>query len=324
MSPLHRPEGPRLGFGTGGFSARGDRAQQVRLLHAALDAGITHIDTARLYGEGTAEGVVGEALRGRRDRVFLVSKAGISPPRNGATRRAMNKALALGRSVPVAGALVPQPQWSEPRFGQFEVSQVRDSLEQSLRQLRTDYLDLFMLHEVDIDHVKSGELVAALENWRKEGLFVRCGIASTREQTAQILAEAPGSFSTLQTSFSVFDGETTGFNAPDRFVITHSWLGAALSRFQRAFRLDPKLAEKAGRVIYADVRRPHRLARCLLEHALRANPDGQVLFSTSQAERIAGMVSVAEKPRMAQTQLNAMKYVVERILELERGPEPAA
>ncbi|MEM9738715.1 MAG: aldo/keto reductase [Pseudomonadota bacterium] len=320
MTYLHRPRGPRLGFGTGALDGRKDRGQQIRLIHAALDAGICHFDTARLYGDGTAEGILGEALKGRRGDVFLVSKAGIIPPTNGTIRRAVNKALTLGGKLPGAGNALPRPRWNEPLFGQFEIETLRRSLERSLDALDTDYLDLFLLHEANAEHLEQGDVIEALERWRKEGLFVGYGIASTPDQTSRILSHKTNVFSTVQTAQSVFDSLSRPAIARDQFLITHSWLGAPFARFQNVFSKDPRFAERAGHVLYADVRRPHRLARCLLEYALHTNREGQVLFTTSKVERIEEMVRVAERPRMTEKQLESLAVVAKRIEEIEAEP----
>jgi diketogulonate reductase-like aldo/keto reductase len=84
-----------------------DRAACVRALQAGLDAGATHVDTAELYGWGVVEELVGEALAGRRAEVFLVSKV---HPRNASAAK------------------------------------VKRSCEQSLKRLRTDHLDCYLLH----------------------------------------------------------------------------------------------------------------------------------------------------------------------------------
>jgi len=75
----HRPFGPTkrevpvIGQGTWYIDEK-DRAAAVRALRRGLDLGMTHIDTAEMYGDGSAESMVGEAIAGRRDEVFLVSK----------------------------------------------------------------------------------------------------------------------------------------------------------------------------------------------------------------------------------------------------------
>ncbi len=99
---------PRLGIGTWHMGERrSDRATEAKAIAAALDLGITLIDTAEMYGEGGAEEVIAEATAGRRDGLFIVSKV---YPHN-ASR---------------AGAIA--------------------ACERSLKRLKTDRIDLYLLH----------------------------------------------------------------------------------------------------------------------------------------------------------------------------------
>jgi aryl-alcohol dehydrogenase-like predicted oxidoreductase len=92
-----------------------DRADAVRIIHRALDAGINFVDTADVYSAGVSEEIVGQALAGRRDEVFLATKffmpMGEGPNQGGGSRR-----------------------WI-----------VRE-VENSLRRLNTDYIDLYQVH----------------------------------------------------------------------------------------------------------------------------------------------------------------------------------
>jgi diketogulonate reductase-like aldo/keto reductase len=97
---------PVIGLGTWQMEDD-DRAACVRALRAGLDAGATHVDTAELYGWGRVEELVAEAIAGRRDEVFLVSKV---HPRNAARAKVVR------------------------------------ACEQSLARLRTDHLDAYLLH----------------------------------------------------------------------------------------------------------------------------------------------------------------------------------
>jgi len=99
---------PPLGQGTWHMGERAaERAQEVRALRHGLDLGLALIDTAEMYGEGGAERVVGEAIRGRRDEVFLVSKV---YPKNASFEGALR------------------------------------ACERSLERLATDRIDLYLLH----------------------------------------------------------------------------------------------------------------------------------------------------------------------------------
>lgn len=85
---------PKLGLGTWGMGERSQaRAREVRALQAGLDRGLTLIDTAEMYGSGGAEEVVGEAIAGRRDSVFLVSKVLPHNASREGTRRACEASL---------------------------------------------------------------------------------------------------------------------------------------------------------------------------------------------------------------------------------------
>jgi len=78
MRKLNSPSGqeiPVFGLGTWRMGEqRGNSKQEVNTIRAAIDLGITLIDTAEMYGEGGAETIIGEAIHGRRDKMFLVSK----------------------------------------------------------------------------------------------------------------------------------------------------------------------------------------------------------------------------------------------------------
>src|ERR1700749_4540466 len=101
------PASSRLGFGCGGVMGRVGRTQSLRVIAAALDGGITHFDVARLYGYGEAEALVGEALAGKRDKVVIASKFGLTAPRAAGALRALKPiAQKLAASVPGARSVM--------------------------------------------------------------------------------------------------------------------------------------------------------------------------------------------------------------------------
>ncbi|MGH2723429.1 MAG: aldo/keto reductase [Actinomycetota bacterium] len=114
-----------------------DEDGSVRIIHAALDAGINFIDTADVYSEGRSEEIVGRALKGRRDEVVLATKVfgemGRGPNRRGSSR------LWIMRAV-----------------------------EDSLRRLGTDYIDLYQLHRPD-RHTDLQDTVEALDDLVRQG-----------------------------------------------------------------------------------------------------------------------------------------------------------
>ncbi|MGJ7628687.1 aldo/keto reductase [Citrobacter freundii] len=127
------------------------RRDEVSALQAGLDLGLRLIDTAEMYADGAAEEVVGEALTGRRDSAFLVSK--VYPWNVGG-----EKAIA--------------------------------ACEASLRRLKTDYLDLYLLHWMG--DFSFAETVDAMETLIAQGKIRRWGVSNLDYDDMQALWQVPG------------------------------------------------------------------------------------------------------------------------------------
>lgn len=116
-----------------------------RLLNRALDCGYDHFDTARIYGQGKSERLIGEALSGRRSEFYLASKTGIS----------VN---------------------DEKRSVDCRPEVIKAALEESLKLLRTDYIDLYYLHRRDFT-IPIEESVGALGELVREGKIGGIGLS---------------------------------------------------------------------------------------------------------------------------------------------------
>ncbi|MGY2040462.1 aldo/keto reductase [Nocardia gipuzkoensis] len=137
---------PALSFGAGTFGGRGelfgawgdtDAEQARRLVDISLDAGVSMFDTADVYSDGASEEVLGAAVKGRRDRVLLSTKATL-PTGAGPWDAGSGRARLIG------------------------------AVEASLRRLGTDYIDLFQLHAFDAG-TPVEEVVAALDDLVRAG-----------------------------------------------------------------------------------------------------------------------------------------------------------
>ena len=126
-----------LGAMNFGLRANPDQDEGVRVIHRALDAGINSIDTADVYSNGESEQIVGRALKGRRDDVFLATKffgqMGDDPNHQGGSRR-----------------------W------------IMREVEDSLRRLGTDYIDLYQMHRPDPE-MRFEESLGALSDLVRQG-----------------------------------------------------------------------------------------------------------------------------------------------------------
>jgi len=107
-----------LGLGTNAFGKRADEAASIRIIHEALDAGVSFIDTANIYAGTESERIIGEALKGRRHEAVLTTKAGL-PRGSGVYERGSSR------------------------------RHLMSELEGSLRRLGSDYVDLYQIHTFD-------------------------------------------------------------------------------------------------------------------------------------------------------------------------------
>ena len=112
------PEVSVVGLGTNNFGGRIDYEQSLAVIDAAPEAGVTLLDTADIYGQGTSEEFIGRALEGRRDRVLIATKFG-----------------------------KPMDERPEERRGSPDY--IRAAVEDSLRRLRADVIDVYQMHEPD-------------------------------------------------------------------------------------------------------------------------------------------------------------------------------
>lgn len=166
----------RIAFGAwaiGGWMWGGtDMKAAVAAIHAALDHGMTTIDTAPIYGYGLSEEIVGEALRGRpRDRVQILTKFGL--------RWDLKHGDLHMRDVDEKGRVTEVYKCATPES-------VIHECEQCLRRLRTDYIDLFQIHWPDAN-TPIADTMEALALLKKQGKIREAGVSN---YSAAQLAEA--------------------------------------------------------------------------------------------------------------------------------------
>ncbi|WP_217168105.1 aldo/keto reductase [Streptomyces sp. AC512_CC834] len=178
---------PALSFGAGTFGGRGelfgawgdtDAAQARRLVDICLEAGVTMFDTADVYSAGASEEVLGAALEGRRDQVLISTKAGL-PTGDGPADAGTSRA----RLIKV--------------------------VDQALRRLGTDYIDLFQLHAFDAG-TPVHEVLATLDDLVRAGKLRYTGVSN---------------FSGWQLMKSLADADTHGYQRYAAHQVYYSLVG---------------------------------------------------------------------------------------------------
>ena len=169
----------RIGLGAmtmaGVYTSGGglDDAESIRTIHRALELGVTHIDTAEIYGPFHSEEIVGRAIAGRRDQVVIATKFGlVSHARGG------------------------------PGTVDSSAANVKAAVEGSLKRLGTDRIDLYYQHRVD-RNTPIEETVGALADLVAEGKVLHIGLSEASPETIR-RAHAVHPVAALQTEYSLW------------------------------------------------------------------------------------------------------------------------
>jgi len=199
-----------LGFGCSAMMGRVGRKASLAALAAACDAGITFFDTARSYGYGESEALLGEFLQGRRDTVLISTKFGILPTPTTPLKRSLKPLVrTLLRLAPGARKAVQQQLAAQSSPSHFSVAALHKSLETSLRTLRTGYVDFLFLHEAPASVLQQQDLFAALDQLVAAGKVRRYGIASPPEVIEAAHTVQHLSLQTIQLPCNLFNmGQT--------------------------------------------------------------------------------------------------------------------
>ena len=168
-----------LGLGCMGMSSAygpaADKQEMIALIRAAVEHGVTFLDTAEAYGPFVNEELVGEALAPFRDRVVIATKFGFDIDLNTGLR---------------SGSLNSRPQ------------HIRQVAEASLKRLKTDVIDLFYQHRVDLD-VPIEDVAGAVKDLIQEGKVKHFGLSEAAAQTLR-RAHAVQPVTALQSEYSLW------------------------------------------------------------------------------------------------------------------------
>ena len=168
-----------IGLGTmvhaGHFGPMKDE-ESLGAIDTALDLGVNFIDTSDAYGAGYSETLLGKALKGRRDKVILATKG---------------------------GNIMTGPDRGKTNFSADYIGRV---MHESLKRLQTDHIDLYQLHNPNVEVIRSGDVWELLERRKKEGKIRHYGVSINKVEEA--LAALEGGLSdTIQLEYNLLAQE---------------------------------------------------------------------------------------------------------------------
>lgn len=276
----------RIGFGCAGLMRLPSARQRRNLIAAAIDAGLTHFDIARMYGLGAAEAELGRALRGRQGDVTIATKFGIDA--SGALRwlgrvQAPARALLARSSATRTAVRRRREAFVSPRV--YDAARARDSLDRSLRELAIDHVDILFLHDPrPQDEIDAG-LAALLNEARTAGKIRAWGMSLDDPSCTGALSRLPDE-GIVQLRHDVLTEGTPrprsiAFGALSAHPAISQWLSEA-----------PNARRRWTEAIGADPLERDLLAELLLAHTLGQEGIVASLYTTTRPTRLALPASI--------------------------------
>jgi len=248
-----------------------------------------------MYGLGAAERELGRFASSRRDQITIATKFGVEPigptgrlARLQAPARAViSRFPALKETLKRRADVFHQPHYYDP-------TTARTSLQTSLRELGTDYVDILFIHDpAPDDYVDMAELSGALEEMRNAGYLRAWGLSGEPNPCIDLNrgVEIPAC---LQLRDDIF-AETSSQLDLGPPVITFGILSHALKRVLSHVTGSGERRSRWSQMVGKDCGHPEVLSSLLLQDALDRNQKGVVLFSTTRPERVRIATAAAEE-----------------------------
>ncbi len=290
-----------LGFGCASLGSRISARAGLEALARAHEAGVTWFDLAPAYGAGEAEGIFARFLMGRRERVSILTKVGLSPPRRSSLLRAAHAAarpligLAQGlrKGARRLGAIRNRALDLTPEL-------IESSIARSLARLGTDRVEVLALHDPEASVVATDAVLRALERVLARGQARFLGIAGSIE--ACLAAAKPGlPYTVFQTAIrpgTHHPAEIRARAGREITIIGHSVFGVDGTRDKVVAQLrhDPCARSALAETGYDATDLEEGAGALLLDAALAGNEAGVTLVSMFRAAHLARNVDRASGP----------------------------
>jgi aryl-alcohol dehydrogenase-like predicted oxidoreductase len=268
----------------GCMSLGSDHGANARLLHAAIDAGINFFDTADLYARGDNEITVGKALHTHRTKAIIATKVGNQWRQDGSGW-----------------------DWNPTKAYIFQ------AVEQSLRRLQTEYIDLYQLHGGMIED-PIDETISAFEELKKQGKIRAYGISSIRPNVIREYVKR-SSIDSVMMQYSLLDRrpEETCFDLLHQHgvsVLTRGSLasGLLIDKPAKAYlQYDAEAVERAARAIRDVASKSYTPVQVALRFALHPPVVASAVTGIRTPEQLREAVETKHMPELSEEAIELLK-----------------
>ena len=264
--------GISLGFGGATLTNLKSLKEVLQLLDLAFDYGVRHFDTAPLYGQGYSEVIYGKFLKDKRQQITLTTKFGLGED-NETEKIPVNLILPVNYLVKsIKKKLKKSNQennqiYSDSQYRKIEKSSIQKSFEKSLKRLKTDYVDYYLLHE-GLPSFLTEEAWAYLLQLKKENTVRNIGMGTNVFAIKTLNTNDVALWDVLQYDYSnPLVGKEIMVKFPEKVHFHHSCLRNI--DFKKLVDISPE--DRGG---------------FLLAQAALNNPNGKIIFSTRSQDSL--------------------------------------
>ena len=261
---------------------RPSEAEAVRVLDAAVDLGINFFDTAPAYFK--SEEILGRAFKGKRDKVIIATKCG---------------------------------EWfdGEQSVYNYSASETTKFIENSLRLLQTDHIDLLQIHSASADTIRSGETLSAMKKAREQGKVRFLGISTDQEEAARLAIES-GEYDSIQVSYNIIMREMSERIFP---LAQNKGIGIIIKGGMATGQLTSKYSdvndqnqrEHIARISHIADEQRLKLPELALRFALSSSAVSTVIIGTKSVEHLRSNAETAERGELSAPVLQHLSQVSE-------------
>lgn len=311
---------PQLGFGCASMMGRSGRKQSLRALAAAWDGGIRFFDTARSYGYGESEVLLGQFLRGRRDQAIVATKFGILASHQPAWKK-LARAAARGvlKAAPWTHRALQQRAASQFTYHQFTIPVLQKSIDQSLRALAMDYIDILFLHAAPVSVLQQEDLLDAMQRLVQAGKVRIAGLSADPEVVQLALQQRTPQLQAMQFPCNVFNVSAAAnfarfTDGSSVLVSNHPYGGAArihqcrqvIADLGSSHGLEPTLREKIQSLD------DHLMADIVLNVILRDTGIHVVIPAMMKPEHIHANIRAVSDSRFTSAEIQSIRDALDK------------
>jgi len=302
-----------LGFGCSSLLGPKSRGEGLELLGAAFDSGIRHFDVARLYGYGDAEGLLGEFLQSKRNEVTITTKFGIQPNKKVARYRGLvGLARGLMKVSPHLRSFIRSKKEAMIQRGVFSVDEARKQLEVSLKELKTDHIDFYLLHDCIAQDCESHELLQFLDLSVRQGKILQFGVGTKIDEIEKVTVQEFTKVLQFENNILKRNIEQLP-NLEGQMIFTHSPLGESFKKIKDFLDKSSSARKSWSDQLEIPSMDSDTLSALMLQYALHANPRGVVLFSSTHRDTIKKNARVAFDGKINPSQIQKFINLASKI-----------